>query len=100
MRYTERVMTRTSLSCSPSGPSADLAAAGPASGFSCAADLSSGFSSGLLSDFLSFAALSFFRCLARSSGDVSLVKEIILLSGDQTGPPAPRGRSAIFHDSP
>src|SRR6185312_5075 len=96
MRYTERVITRTSLSWSASEPSAALAAAGPASGFSVAADLSSGFS-----DFLSFAAaLSFLRCLTRSSADVSLVKAIILLSGDHTGPPAPRGRSVIFQDSP
>src|ERR1700739_2989250 len=101
MRYTERVITRTSLSCSASEPSAALAAAGPASGLSVEADLSSGFSSGLLSNFLSFAAaLSFLCCLARSSADVYMVKAIILLSGDHTGPPAPRGRSVIFHDSP
>src|SRR5882724_443947 len=94
-------MTRTSLSWSASAESAGLAAAGPASGFSDADDLSSGFSSGLLSVFLSFAAPpSFLRCLARSSADVSLVKAIILLSGDHAGPPAPRGRSVIFHDSP
>src|SRR6185312_7726466 len=101
MRYTDRVITRTSLSWSASEPSADLVAAGPASGFSCEDDLSSGFSSVLLSDFLSFAAApSFLRCLARSSVDVSLVKAIILLSGDHTGPLAPRGRSVIFQDSP
>src|SRR5579859_475605 len=100
MRYTERVMTRTSLSWSASAVALD-------SGLSVDADLSSGFSSDLASDVpedLSFdsfvAALSFLRCLARSSADVSLVKAIIFPSGDHTGPPTPRGRSVIFHDSP
>src|SRR5712671_2813551 len=95
-------MTRTSLSWSASAESGALAAAGPASGL--ASSLSSGLASDFASDLfgvLSFdAAFSFLRCLARSSADVSLVKAIILPSGDHTGPPAPRGRSVIFHDSP
>src|SRR5260370_42667847 len=41
-----------------------------------------------------------FFCLAKSSGEVSLVKAIHLPSGDQTGEPAPRGRSVNFQDSP
>src|SRR5260370_38400220 len=81
MRYTERVITRTSLSRSASA-SAGLAGA--------AADLSSGFAAGA----------SFLRNLAKSSGDVSLLKAISLPSGDHTGLPAPRGRSVNFQDSP
>ena len=42
----------------------------------------------------------FLALLGQIFRDVSLVKAIILLSGDHTGPPAPRGRSVIFHDSP
>src|ERR1043166_6193482 len=97
MRYTERVITRTSLSGPESG-SGDFAAAGPASGFAAAAP--SPFSGGPSAPALPRGAASRLRCLARSSGDVSLLKAIILLSGDHTGPPAPRGRSVIFHDSP
>src|SRR4029077_2917245 len=101
-------MTRTSLSWSLSAESVVLAAPGPASGLVSSLSLSSGFDSDLVSDFPSDlawvlsldCALSFLRCLAKSSADVSLVKAIILPSGDHTGPPAPRGRSVIFHDSP
>src|SRR5205809_6377929 len=63
--------------------------------------------SGLLSDGCSlpspdfWSALSFLPfCLARSSGEEVLIKAIILLSGDHTGAPTPRGRSVTFQDSP
>src|SRR5947207_4953974 len=80
MRYTEWVITFTSLSCSCPGLLSD------------ACSLSSpGFWSA--PSFLSF-------CLARSSGEVVLIKAIILLSGDHTGAPTPRGKSVTFQDSP
>src|SRR6266849_4070292 len=42
----------------------------------------------------------FFSCFARSSAFVSLVNAIIFPSGDQTGLPAPFGRSVNKNESP
>src|ERR1700730_6974514 len=95
-------MTRTSLSCSDS-----------ASAFFAACSLSflpvlsvgvfdaEGDAAGEVALTAFFNSSSFFfACFARSSALVSLVNAIVFPSGDQTGLPAPLGKSVNENESP
>src|ERR1700686_2259580 len=95
-----------SLSCSAS-VSAFFANSSPS--FLATLLFSAGFFevSGLGAGELSLAAFFdsssfffFFSCFAKSSAFVSLVNAIIFPSGDQTGLPAPLGRSVNKNESP
>src|SRR5438105_15767821 len=101
-----------SLSCSDS-LSALLTAAAPLSfglslvaGEGAAVALADGVAVGAADDsalvafFSSSSFCFFFSCFARSSAFVSLVKTIVLLSGDHTGLPAPCGKSVNEHEPP
>src|SRR5262249_29907816 len=90
-RYTARVITRTSLSCSE-------AALLDGVGVGLFAGLPAVVSAGVLAE--GDSSLFFFFCFEKSSPFVSLLKGILFPSGAQTGLPAPLGESVKTKESP
>src|SRR3954463_10879429 len=92
-RYTARVITRTSLSCSESA----LFVGG---GVALFVSLPAGVSAEAGGFWAADSSLFFFSCFARSSAFVSLVKAMFFPSGAQTGLPPPLGKSVKVKESP
>src|ERR1700726_4674621 len=97
-------MRRTSLSCSDSFSAfftASSAELFPVLSPGVLEDSGEWAGEGSLTAFFNSSSLRFFfSCFARSSKLVSLVKAIDFQSGDQTGEPAPLGKSVNKKESP